>query len=341
MLIPFKRFAYGLAFSLVCLILLSCFLRFQFIQYLAAYTGPGFAKPLPTLTDSQLKDLSRTEACQSQPINVLTYNVRYGSDFIEALRKPLGKHAPGDYLPWSERYPEIQNRIVNYAPDLIGLQEMHTDNDISHIVELQHYFLVSYHLSDDFHYGDAALLFKKDRFEMVDSGQLWLGPDAGLPFSLGFSPVAMIRYANWVLLKEKTSGFTFIFVNTHFDNNAVNKEKSSDLFYKHFASLATGYPLIVVGDFNSKAVTERYQRLIGASTASPLLTNAYDLAFASNSGTSAHPNELIDHILVGGPCSTLVSDWQVDKRPLANGATLSDHDPIISRMQFAGLKQKT
>jgi endonuclease/exonuclease/phosphatase family metal-dependent hydrolase len=276
-------------------------------------------------------------SCQSQPIRVLTYNVRYGSDLIELLRKPLGHFAPGDYLPWTARYPEIKNLIASYTPDLIGLQEMHTDEDIGHIVPLEKYTLLSYHFNK-FEYGDAALLFKTDRFEILDSGQIWLGPNSNLPFSLGFKPFAMIRYANWVMLREKNNAFSFLFVNTHFDNNPVNKEMSSDLIYERFSKLASVYPMIVVGDFNSKAVTERYQRLIGSRDKPPVLTNSYDLDIFRNINEMSHPNELIDHILVGGPCKIEVNNWQVDKRTLSTGDTLSDHDPVFAQLQFKGSK---
>ena len=332
-----KKITYAILIPLVCLVLLVCFFRFQALQYLAAYAGQGFAKSLPNPRTYPVNTENGLASCHSQPINVLTYNVRYGSDFIEALRKPLGRHAPGDYLPWSMRYPEIQNRIMSYAPDLIGLQEMHTDRDIANIVPLQTYSLLSYHLNN-FQYGDAALLFKKNRFEMLDSGQFWLGPDSKLPFSLGFKPLAMIRYVNWALLREKSNGFTFIFVNTHFDNNSLNREKSSDLFYDNIAKLSENYPMIVVGDFNSKAVTERYQRLIGSDQGAPRLVNAFDL-FVAKVDKISHPDDLIDHILVGGPCATTTNNWQVDKRPLKTGETLSDHDPVLAQLNFTGLKQ--
>ncbi|MDD4914601.1 MAG: endonuclease/exonuclease/phosphatase family protein [Methylococcales bacterium] len=332
-----KRLTWGMMISTACLILLIFMLRFQVIQYLAAYTGHGFAKTLPVLRPESEQFRNTTVACTSQQMNVLTYNVRYGSALIEALRRPLGNHAPGDYLPWSARYPEIRSRIDSYTPDLIGLQEMHTDRDIGNIVPLQQYTLVTYHMNA-FHYGDSALLFKTSRFDILDSGQLWLGPNSTLPLSLGFKPLAMIRYVNWAILREKIGGFTFLFVNTHFDNNAVNREKSSDVFYKHIARLTTGYPMVVVGDFNSSAVTERYQRLTGSGGTAPLLINSYDLAISDKTDGAPNPDEMIDHILVGGPCATRVSNWAVDKRTLASGDTLSDHDPVLAQLQFTGQK---
>jgi endonuclease/exonuclease/phosphatase family metal-dependent hydrolase len=309
-------------------------LRFQAIQYLAAFSCCGFAKSLPAINSAIKNAQIDTPTCDSQPIKILTYNVRYGSDILERLRKPFGQYAADSYLPWSERYPEIKNRIAGYQPDLIGLQEMHTNNDIAHIVPPEQYTLLSYHLKN-FEYGDSALLFKSTRFEMLDSGQIWLSPDTDLPLSLGFKQFAMIRYANWAMLREKATGFTFVFVNTHFDNNPENKEKSADLFHDRFVNLATTHPLIVVGDFNSKATTERYHRLLGSSDSQPFLINAYDLDTSPKTELNSNPNELIDHILTGGPCKIAAHDWQVDKTPLTTGQPLSDHDPVMAVLQFS------
>ena len=332
-----KRLTYFFSMLALLLIVFVGLLRLQVIQYIAAYTGFGFAHTTPVTLEKPDGFANADLICQSQPIRVLTFNVRYGSDFIEAMRRPLGASAPGDYQPWSVRYPEIKKLIDNYSPDVIGLQEMHTDKDIAHIVQLNRYTLSTYHLKE-FEYGDAALLFKTERFDLLDSGQLWLGPNSTLPLSLGFKPFAMIRYINWVVLREKNSRFSFLFLNTHFDNNPENKEKSADLFYTHFADLIGAYPIILVGDFNTKAVTDRYQRLIGAKDNTPLLINAYDLDVSIDPAETAHPNELIDHILVGGPCKTTANNWLVDKQTLPNGETLSDHFPVFAQVQFTGVK---
>ena len=328
-----KRIATALFILIVCLLLLIGIIRLQAIQYFAANTGSGYAKELPTSNAYPVG----SHACSSQPMRVLTYNVRYGSDFLEALMQRSRGGDPAGFLPWSVRYPEIRKRIASYAPDLIGLQEMGNDKDIENIVSFDQYTLLNYHLGD-FQYGDSALLFKTSRFDMQASGQLWLGPNPKLPLSLGFKPLAMIRYVNWAVLKDKTNGFTFLFVNTHFDNNALNKELSSNLFYERISKLTTGLPMIVVGDFNSKGLTERYRRLIGADDVPPRLINAYDLAHAPTVDAALHPNQRIDHILAGGPCQVTATQWQVDTKPLSNGQAMSDHDPIFAVLQFAGAK---
>jgi endonuclease/exonuclease/phosphatase family metal-dependent hydrolase len=306
-------------------------LRFQGLQYFAAYSGAGLARPLPTAT-VPAHDLS----CNTAPLNVLTYNVMYGSAFIEAMAARFRRDGTGaGELPWSARLPEIRERIASFAPDLLGLQEMGEDADIAAIVPSTDYALVSYHLGG-FQYGDSALLFKTARFALLDSGQLWLSPTPDLPMSLGFKKLGMVRYANWALLRDKASGFSFMFVNTHFDNAGVNKEPASALFRERIAKLAQGLPLIVTGDFNTKASeTERYGRFSGTDVQPPLLQNAYTLAHEPAVDSKLHPNQRIDHILAGGPCKVEATQWRVDTRPLRNGQPMSDHDPIFAQLRFS------
>ena len=152
--------------------------------------------------------------------------------------------------------------------------------------------------------------------------------------SLGFRPLAVIRYVNWVLLRDKASGFTFMFVNTHFDNAGVNKEPSATLFRGRIAALSRGLPIIVTGDFNTTARAARYRRFTGADLQPPLLENAYTLAHSPPVDAAVHPDQRIDHILVGGPCKAEAEQWLINTRPLKNGLPMSDHDPVFARLRF-------
>jgi endonuclease/exonuclease/phosphatase family metal-dependent hydrolase len=329
-----KRIAITVLLLILALGVLVLFVRYQGIQYIAAYTGGGFARALPKAETHSPPDSDKNTACTSGTFNVLTYNVMYGSAFIESMANRFRDGDTGGFLPWSVRLPEIRERIASYAPDLIGLQETDTDADIADIVPPSQYTLVSYHLGS-FQYGDAALLFKTERFEQLDAGQLWLSPHPELPLALGFRPLAMIRYVNWVLLREKSTGFTFIFVNTHFDNASVNKEPSATLFRERIAALTKGLPMIVTGDFNTTANDERYLRFTGTNENPPLLRNAYTLAHEPPVNPAQHPDQRIDHILAGGACKVIAEHWQLDTRPLKKGQLMSDHDPITVQLRFA------
>ena len=315
------------------LILLAVFIRYQGFQYWAAYTDIGFAHELPLETAYPITPENRQTACNSGDFKVLTFNVEYGSELIESMAARFNKGSTGGALPWSVRAPEIHERIKSYEPDLIGFQETHTDKDIATILSVADYSLSSYH-QGSFEYGDAALAYKAARFEILDKGQLWLGPNPELPMSFGFKPLAMLRYVNWAVLKEKSTGFTFMFVNTHFDNAGGNKDPSAILFYERITQLAKALPMIVTGDFNTTGDSERYRKIIGADKPVQLLQNAYVLAGQPKVAPELHPDKRIDHIFVGGPCQAKADHWFIDPQPLKNGERMSDHLPILANVKF-------
>lgn len=312
------------------MLLLFLFVRYQGVQWVMAYYSIDAAPRLPTEFAYPMKDNS---CASSAPLAVVSYNVRYGSALMESIAALFMSAREGKYLPWSVRAPEIRESIASYAPDLIGLQETHTDADIGSIVPLSDYTLVSYR-KGVFHYSDAALLFKTKRFDLLDSGQFWLSPTPDLPMAFGFYPFALLRYVNWAMLSDKSSRFKFLFVNTHFDNASVNKEPSATLFRERIAMLAKSLPVIVTGDFNSRADTERYRRLTGSKDNPPLLSNAYTLAGEPTVDSTLHPDNRFDHILAGGPCKVRAAAWRIDTRPMKNGKAMSDHDPVISQLIF-------
>ncbi|MFZ2727455.1 MAG: endonuclease/exonuclease/phosphatase family protein [Methylococcaceae bacterium] len=312
------------------LLLPAVFIYYQGIQIVMAYLSNDTTRRLPSAIAYPMKQNSCTS---SAPITVVSYNVLYGSAFIEKNANTFRKEYSQTYLPWSVRAPEIKERLISYSADLIGLQETDTDADINAIVSNKDYTLVSYH-KGDFQYGDAALLFKTERFDLLDSGQFWLSPTPDLPMAFGFRKLAMLRYVNWAMLSDKQSHFKFLFVNTHFDNKGENKEPSATLFRERIALLAKSLPIIVTGDFNTEGGTERYLRFTGSQENPPLLINAYNLARQPKVAELLQPNKRIDHILAGGPCNISATDWRVDTQGLKNGQAMSDHEPIISQLSF-------
>jgi endonuclease/exonuclease/phosphatase family metal-dependent hydrolase len=343
-----KRILISLVVLLLFLLMVAGFVRYQGVQYMLALLGGGYARPLPAVDAYPVDAKGGPNPCASGPISVVTYNTFNGSALVEDL---VERFADGDlrgFKPWSQRVPEIRERIAGYDADLIGLQEMGWDEDIAAIVPRDAgYTLVSYKYGS-FQYGDSALLFRSARFDLLDSGQLWYGPNPDLPLSYGFRRLSMLRYASWALLKEKTTGFTFLFVNTHFDNASANKEPTSHLFRQRITALAQGLPMVVTGDFNSPGNTERYGVFTGSDRNPPLLQNTQTLAKArlvheshgappraiADGETTLNYLERIDHILVGGPCPVSVTNWTIDTRTLKDGANISDHDLIAAHIEF-------
>lgn len=349
-----KRIAIALVLLVLVAIGLSAFIRFQGVQYLFAYTSGGFARPLPALDAYPVETKGGPHPCASGPLSVVTFNIFNGAALVERLVERFANGDLNGFRPWSERVPEIRERIASYQPDLIGLQETGWNDDIAQIVPpASGYTLVTYKLGS-FEYGDSALLFRTERFELLDSGQLWLDNHPDLPMAYGFKRLSMLRYANWALLKEKSTSFTFLFVNSHFDNASVNKEPASRLFRERITELAKGLPMVVTGDFNSQGKTERYGVFCGNDQNPPLLQNTQTLAAArqahesheavpralGEADTELNYLERIDHILVGGPCPVSVNNWTIDTRPLTGGEPMSDHDLIAARLTFGSPSTK-
>lgn len=335
--------------------LLSAYVRFQGVQYTVALLGGGFARPLPAVDAYPVVDRGGENPCASGPIKVITYNVFNGAALIEDLAE---RFADGDlqgFKPWSQRLHEIRERIAGYDADLIGLQEMGWNEDIADIVPPEAGYTLHSYKAGIFEYGDSALLFRSARFEMLDGGQMWLGPNPDLPMAYGYKRLSMLRYVNWAVLREKESGFTFLFANTHFDNASVNKEPASRLFRERIAALAAGMPLVVTGDFNSPGETERYRVFSGMDTTPPILPNTQTLASSRlvHEAHAAVPRHLrdddeklnylkrIDHILAGGPCPVTVTSWLIDTRPMKDGDKISDHDLIAAELRFGAAAGST
>jgi endonuclease/exonuclease/phosphatase family metal-dependent hydrolase len=250
--------------------------------------------------------------CESGPLKVMTFNV---------LCRMCDKGKTG-YQPWDDRFPHLRDRIKKYDPDLLGLQELGGFADIHAFTEaLPVYGFVSYRFGK-WTYADCALFYRKDRFDVLDSGQLWLSPKPALPFAKAWR-LSMPRYVNWVCLRQKSNGFEFLYVNTHFDNAGVNKEPSAKLFAGVFGPIAEKMPVVVTGDFNTDRTTARYKNLLGPGSGK--LNDTYDLAKTKEVINNVpedkrppdmddfiNPDRAIDHIFVAGPLKQEVTRWVMD-----------------------------
>ena len=92
----------------------------------------------------------------------------------------------------------------------------------------------------------CAVLWRRERFEVLDRGTFWLGPkpsriakawDAALP-----------RICTWLRLKDLESGRSFVFANTHFDHRGRRARLESA---KLLASQWPGEAVVLTGDLNA------------------------------------------------------------------------------------------
>ena len=272
--------------------------------------------------------LFSTVSCaqKSEPINVMSFNIRYDNP-------KDGKQN------WHHRKENII-RMINFNDlDIIGMQEVLV-TQLNFLKEgLRQYKTVGVGRDDGKEKGEfAPIFFKKDRFEELKSGTFWLS-ETPEKVSKGWD-AALERIATWVILKDKTTGKALIFMNTHFDH--IGKQariESSKLLKQKSIELAGDLPLILTGDFNLVPESEGIKTLIEPNGKNTLV-NSSSLAAISygpnwtSSGFDNRPfkkRKIIDYIFLRHV--EKVNKYAVFSEML-NDIYLSDHCPVFAQVEL-------
>ncbi len=186
-----------------------------------------------------------------QSIGVMTFNV-------------LCSFCDGSYDPWDDRLGHFDDLFARYEPDLIGLQEISFESEVTQFLDLLPGFASSYfgQEADVVGYADATVLYRTDRFRMLSRGDYWLSPTPEVESSTGFSEGTQLpRIVTWVELLDLESGRKLYFATTHVDNNTPSQELSAPLILERTAPWQDRMPAIVVGDFNSQTYDPAFEIL--------------------------------------------------------------------------------
>ena len=194
-----------------------------------------------------------------QPVKVMSYNIR------------LDTEADG-VNQWKNRTGRVFNLIKKNNPDLLGVQEAMHNQMMDLKSNLTDYEFVGVGRDDGKEKGEySAIFYKKDKFDVLNQKTFWLSETPEVPGSKSWD-AAITRVVTFVVLKNKLTGKSFAYFNTHFDHIGkearMNSAKLIKIYIAGFnfgASLAGKYkdlPLLVSGDFNSEPTDEPYQTMI-------------------------------------------------------------------------------
>jgi endonuclease/exonuclease/phosphatase family metal-dependent hydrolase len=264
---------------------------------------------------------------KSASLRVVTYNIRYDN--------------PGDGPNvWANRKGAMVEYLKSTKADLVGLQEVLPQQRDYLAGELTDYTAYSVG-RDDGEKGEATpILFRKDRFELLDKGSFWLSTTPDKPGSKGWD-AGLPRVVSWVKLQDKASGRPLLFVNTHFDNRGVEARlESAKLLVAKIAELDGAgketLPVVLTGDFNCTAKQPPYAAIAGDEAGEAKLLDAQFISqkphaggdSTSNSFQELRPGAKIDFIFVRG---LSVASHQIDD-PRVEGRFVSDHQPVTAEV---------
>ncbi len=279
-------------------------------------------------------------------LKVASYNVRYDNQ---------GDRDKGD--AWENRLPVIASLIKYNSFDIMGCQEVlaHQFEDLKQ--QLPDYTFIGVGRDDGKLAGEfAPIVFKTDRFSLLDSGVMWLSETPHMP-SKGWD-AALPRICTWAQLEDKSSGKRFWFFNLHLDHVGLKaREESCKLVLQRIRNVAKDDLILWTGDFNVDQRNEIYHIIQG----SDYMQDAFELAkirYAHNGTFNAFDPNLwtdsrIDHIFVSKGIevekyATLLDTYRsgVDEKDVKKGdfpselsfknhqARLpSDHFPVVAEIK--------
>ena len=260
----------------------------------------------------------------AQSMRVATYNIRYDN-------------AQDTANAWQQRLPHLTKLIRFQDFDVFGAQEVLYNQLQDMAGKLPGYAHIGVGRDDGKQAGEfSAVFYKTAKYQLLRQGTFWLSPTSTVP-SKGWD-AALPRICTWGQFKEKSTGFTFYFFNTHFDHVGVEARKeSAKLLLAKVREMAGATPTILTGDLNIDQRNESYTIL----ATSGVLKDAYQIAnvvYAPNGtfngfDSKRQTDERIDHIFLS-PAFT-ATRYGILTETYAGGKLPSDHYPVAVEVQYA------
>ncbi|UFH54836.1 endonuclease/exonuclease/phosphatase family protein [Spirosoma sp. KNUC1025] len=260
-----------------------------------------------------------TYAQKAKPITVATYNLRYDN-------KGDGINA------WPNRKENVKALVKFHEFDLFGTQEA-LRNQLNDVAELTEFAFIGAGRDDGKEAGEhSAIFYKKDRFNVLQSGNFWLSETPEKP-GKGWDAVCCNRICSWAKFKDVNTKKDFYFFSVHFDHQGVEaRRQSGKLMVAKIREIAKNEPVILVGDFNSTPETEQIQ------TIQTLLSDAHNVTAMPPYGPEGTFNSFkfdapmdkrIDYIFVSKQFNVLkygvLTDAKEQRYP-------SDHQPVMVKV---------
>ena len=178
-------------------------------------------------------------------VRVGTYNIRLSGG--EGIVKADGKNY------WDLRKADLVALVKKMDLDVFGLQEV-TPEQAAYLREnLPEFAFVGEHRNADRVSGEASpVCYRRSRFEELKKGTFWLSETPDTPGLKGWG-AACPRVCSYLILRERTSGRTFCFANTHTDHiSELAREKGMLLVIERMKEFGAGAPIVFTGDHNCR-----------------------------------------------------------------------------------------
>lgn len=263
-----------------------------------------------------------TSAEEPAPLRVMSFNIRLG------VAKDGDNH-------WDKRQELVAHTIKQFNPDLLGTQETwHFQADYLK-KQLPDYGYVGWTRQAGNEGEHCGILFRKDRFQLADSGQFWLSETPDKKGSKSWDS-SLPRIVTWIEVKDKKAdGRQLRFLNTHFDHRGPKARLEAAKMIRETARKHSSRPVIVTGDFNCGDTSDPYKALFDGN----VLTDSFRVKYPQkqpkegtfNGFKGTDTGARIDWVLHNDKFTTI--DAAIDKTS-KEGRYPSDHFPVTAVLRW-------
>jgi endonuclease/exonuclease/phosphatase family metal-dependent hydrolase len=245
------------------------------------------------------------------------------------IRTPIDKPPNA----WTCRVDRVRALIQRHGFDLMGLQEA-TAKQIDDLLT-DGWAYVGVGRDDGKRGGEASCIFyKKDRFDVRDSGTFWLSETPEVPGSKSWES-ACPRICTWSRLADRKSGKVFVHFNTHLDHmSPAARTNGMALILKRMPQITQGMPVLLTGDMNAVPESEPIRLALSVLRDSNALSRTpHTGPVATINGFKFHKKATgcIDYIFVSTGIRVLSHATLDDSE---NSLYPSDHFPVAADVVF-------
>ncbi len=236
---------------------------------------------------------------------------------------------------WSVRKENAKNIIEKYSFDIFGVQEA-LNNQLNDILTLSRYTHVGIGRNGGTSGEYSAIIYKKDKFNLLDSGTFWLSEKTDEP-NIGWD-ASLPRICTWGKFKDKDSEQVFFYFNTHFDHIGDKaREESAKLILGKMKEMAGDTPAFCSGDLN---LTPDKSPIIMLAS-SGYISDSRTLSILNPTGTvgtfhgynlNGKTTSRIDYIFVTSKIQ--VESYTTINDDITLGKYSSDHFPVMIKVKF-------